>query len=150
SRTYTSASDRDSRRITDRNARLNAGHVLLVLTSVATVFVLVLAYWGRLSTFGLSRSAEPPARLTNLNNVSDPKELEPLLQQVFANPPDRRFAAQGLFDFILAIRKAGDSLPNVGGILRASATADAIERRSLMEYQERLRQARAHASEKGA
>src|SRR5262249_57544439 len=66
--------------------------------------------------------------IVNLNSVSDSKDLEPMLERLFANPTDRRFAAQGLFDFILSVRKAGASLPNVGAVLRATHTAGGIER----------------------
>src|SRR5215510_11069526 len=126
---YTSASDRDSQRAAHRSARLHTGHLLLALTSVVAMLVLGLAYAGRLSSFGwgsgtcfISLTCQTPnlqqtANLTNLNTVSDSKELEPLLERVFANAADRRFAAKGLFEFILGTRRAGDILPNVGAIL---------------------------------
>src|SRR5262245_14561076 len=126
--TYTSASERDSRQITAGNARLRSGHLLLALTSVVALLVLVFAYWGRLAASDSSRSSQPVVHLTNLNTVSHSKELEPVLEHVFANPADRRVAAQGLFEFIESVRKEGNTLPNVGAILKASATADATKR----------------------
>src|SRR5207247_10805580 len=58
-----------------------------------------------------------------------------------------RVGAQGLFEFMLAARNAGDTLPNVGVILRAKVSADAIDRAPLAEYKERLREVRLHASQ---
>jgi cell division protein FtsW (lipid II flippase) len=123
SRTYTSASDRERGWAADGAAHLHIGHFLLAVTSILAMFVIGLAYGGR-----ISRSSQQPVSLVNLNSVTDSKELEPMLERLFANPTDRRFAAQGLFEFILSVRKAGASLPNVGAVLRATHTAGGIER----------------------
>ena len=56
--------------------------------------------------------------------MTDSKELEPALERVFTNISDRQFAAHALFDFVRATRDAGDTLPNVGAILKAKANAD--------------------------
>ena len=111
SRTYTSASDRDTKTAT---TRFPTGQLLLALTSIIGMLVLATAY------FGVSRSSPPAADLINLNTVSDSKKLEPLLE---------RFAAQQLFDFIRSVRDRGDTLPNVGSILKARVTVDATDRR---------------------
>jgi cell division protein FtsI/penicillin-binding protein 2/cell division protein FtsW (lipid II flippase) len=95
---------------------------------VVATLVLVFAYQGQRSTSDLLRSSQRGVQVTNLNNVSDPKELEPVLEHLFVNPADRQFAAQGLFDFLDSARKAGRSLPNVGAILKAVVTKDAIKR----------------------
>src|SRR5215510_15930263 len=111
SQTYTSASDREFR-------YLRRGHFTLALTSLVAMLVIAFAYAGRISTLGLSDSSQQRVRLANLNTVTDSKELEPVLERLFANPVDRRSAAQNLFDFILSVRRTGDSLPNVGTILK--------------------------------
>jgi cell division protein FtsI/penicillin-binding protein 2/cell division protein FtsW (lipid II flippase) len=82
--------------------------------------VLALAYEGRRTTSNLRGSSQPGIHLTNLNNVTDRQELEPVLEHLFVDPADRQSAAQGLFEFIQSVRKAGGSLPNVGAILLAS------------------------------
>ena len=125
--TYTSASDREFR-AADRAAHLRIGPFMLALTSLVAMLVIAFAYAGRISTLGLSDSSQQRVRLANLNTVTDSKELEPVLERLFANPVDRRSAAQGLFDFILSVRKAGDRLPNVGTILKARVTVDGTER----------------------
>ena len=114
------------------------GHLLLALTSVVGMLVLGLAHAGRLSAYGLSRSSQQAGQVTNLNTVSDSKQLEPLLERLSLNAADRGFAAQNLFRFIRDLREAGDTLPNVGAILGARVTADAIDRAPLTEYKERL------------
>jgi cell division protein FtsW (lipid II flippase) len=128
SQTYTSASDREFRWAGDRAPHLRTGHFILALTSLVAMLVIAFAYAGRTTTLGLSGSSQQRVRLIDLNTVSNAKELEPVLERLFAHPADRRFAAQSLFDFILSVRKAGDSLPNVGAILRASVTVDGTER----------------------
>src|SRR5262249_9141700 len=97
--TYTTASDRDQRRIGQNSTQLRTGHLLLLLTSMVAPLVLVLAYQGRRSTSDLLRSTQPAVEVTNLNTVSDAQELEPVLEHLFVNPDDRKFTAQGLFDF---------------------------------------------------
>src|SRR5262245_32989894 len=125
--TYTSASDREFRWAADRVAHLRMGPFILALTSLVAMLVIAFAYAGRSTTLGLSASVQP-VRLIDLNTVTDSKELEPVFERLYANPADRRSAAQGLFDFILSVRKEGDSLPNVGAILRASVAVDGTER----------------------
>ena len=88
--------------------------------------------------------------MTNLSTVGDARDLEDALEPRFPNLADRRFAARGLFQLLRAARDAGDELPNVGIIRKATATADAIERTpSLVAYRERLRDAREHAARSG-
>jgi hypothetical protein len=124
--TYTSAIDRDIRHTSDIARRLNHGHLLLALTSLVAMTAVALSFGGRLHTIAITRSSTLP--VTNLNTVAASEELEPLLGRVFANPSDRRFAAQGLFEFIRSAREAGDSVPNVGAILGARASVNAAER----------------------
>jgi cell division protein FtsW (lipid II flippase) len=142
---YTSALERDLRRTAHRARRLGAGHVLLPLTSLVAVLMIGLAYSGR--TLTINRSSPEAVRVTNLSAAADAKDLEVALEPRFVNPADRRFAAQGLYQFLRVVRDRGDDLPNVGAILKATATADAIDRTpSLVVYRERLREARDRAA----
>src|SRR5215510_10883094 len=101
-------------------ARFHAGHLILALTSFVCVFVVALAYEGRLRSLEQSRSVAMPAHFVDLNSVSNAKELEPSLERLFADPIERRSAARSLFDFIRSERSAGRTLPNVGAILKAA------------------------------
>jgi len=107
SRTYTSASARDSRLETKGTARFHRGHALLALTSIVGMLVIGLAYAGRISESAVPQSSAQARPVTDLNTVSDSKKLEPALEPLFPNAADRRFAAQGLFGFIRAARDAG-------------------------------------------
>ena len=149
--TYVSRAARDSRVQADHARRLTHRHSLLALTSIVVMLAIALSYSGRLKAQAFAQSSHRATHLTNLNAVASPQDFEPLLERLFTNVSDRRFAAGRLFEFILSIRDAGDSLPNVGGILRASVTADAIERApELVEYKERLREALARAAKTGS
>src|SRR5215471_18134461 len=99
SRTFVSASERDSRR-TNRTGGLHTGHMVLALTSVVAMLVIGLAYAGRINT-------QQAAHVINLNTVSSSKELEGLLERMFTNPVERKSAAQALIDFINDVRRAG-------------------------------------------
>ena len=136
--TFTSATERDSRRRAD-SARYPIAHqLLLALTSVVAMMAIGLSYSGRVRS-----NNEPESRRsqTNLNTVADSHALEPALGAIFANAVDRRFAAAHLFEYIDSVRSRGDSLPNVGAILGATVSADVIDRAPLLVYKERLRQA---------
>ena len=88
--------------------------------------------------------------MTNLSTVGAAEDVEAALEPRFANPGDRRFAARGLMQFLRTVREAGDDLPNVGAILKATVAADAIDRTpSLAAYGARLREARERAASSG-
>lgn len=144
---YTSALERDVRRTANNARRLGTRHALLPLTSLVAALAIGLAYSGRIHTFNRSQAA---VRVVNLSAVDDASNLEDVLEPRFPNPDDRRFAARGLFQLLRAVRDAGDDLPNVGAILKVTATVDAIERApSLVAYRERLRDARERAVRSG-
>ena len=130
---HVSAADRDVRRKADSTRRLAERHLMLATTTIVCVLAIGLSYCGKLRAHALAESSE--ARLTNLNSVMRSEELERPFELIFADASDRRFAARRLFEFILSIRDAGRSLPNVGAILGATAPAETIERTSLVEYQ---------------
>ena len=83
--------------------------------------------------------------MINLSTVAAAEDLEAALEPRFANPADRRFAARGLIQFLRTVREAGDDLPNVGAILKATVAADAIDVRRRLPPMERdfVRRARA-------
>ena len=147
--TYVSATVRDARRIADNGRRLGERHLVLVITSILAALAIGLSYSGRLAAQRHAEASRQAVRLTNLNAVTDSQELEPLFDPIFTNALDRRFAAERLLEFILSVRGAGDSLPNVGAILRATASADAIQRARVVEYKERWRQALERAKATG-
>ncbi len=122
---------------------------MLVITSILAALVIGLAYSGRVAAQRYAESSQRAVSPTNLNAVTDSKELEPLFEPIFTNALDRRFAAERLLEFILSVRSAGDSLPNVGAILRATTSPVAIERARVVEYKERLRQALEKATATG-
>ena len=101
-RTYISASDRDSKRYANLNARFHSGHFLLALTSIVSMFVIGLAYAGRLHAFDASAQ---PSQTINLNAVTESKELEPALERVFTDISYRQSAARALFDFAASGRR---------------------------------------------
>jgi cell division protein FtsW (lipid II flippase) len=122
--TYVSASERDSKRSASLNVRLHSGYLVLALTSVISMFVIGLAYAGRLRAFDASPQ---PAQTINLNAVQDSKALEPALERAFTNAPERQAAAHALFDFVRTTRDAGDTLPNVGAILKVKTVFSASD-----------------------
>ena len=89
--------------------------------------------------------------MIDLNNISDSKELDPLLEHLFSRT--RRTGGSprkvSTTSHIFEARNAGDSLPNVGAIARATVMPALSERTQLTEYQERLRLAQLQASNTG-
>jgi cell division protein FtsW (lipid II flippase) len=148
--TYVSAAVRDAQRRTDTSRRLSERHLVLVITSVVAALAIALSYNGRLEAQQHAAASQQAVRPLNLNTVPDSRQLEPLFAPIFTNAVDRRFAAERVLELILSVRSAGGSLPNVGALLRTTTSADAIQRASVVEYKERLRQAREKAAATGA
>ena len=115
--THVSATVRDARRRTDMGRRLSERHLVLVITSVLAALAIGLSYSGRIEAQRLAASQQS-ARPINLNTVTDSRQLERLFAPIFTSARDREIGAQRVLDFILADRNAGDSLPNVGALLR--------------------------------
>ena len=148
---YTSALQRDLSRDASLARRIGAGHVLLPLTSLVAVLAIGLAYGGRMQVPSRAGAAQRSTAVPNINTVTDSRDLEKTLEPVVANPLDRGFAARALLTFVLAARNGAREIPNVGAILRATTTADAIDRTpGLVVYAERLRSARERAAASGA
>jgi cell division protein FtsW (lipid II flippase)/cell division protein FtsI/penicillin-binding protein 2 len=136
--TYTTAAERDSRRLW-REARHGWPEPLLAATSCVAALTIALACIGRLHAFDAS-DAGNGGRVVNLNAVRDADALEPALGAAFTNPNDRRFAASELFRFISSDRNDRGALPNVGAISRATVSTRAVaDARRLQAFAERAR-----------
>ena len=114
---YTAAIDRGS--VSRAQRRIDVGYLLLVATSLVGLLAIGLAYSGRLHKFEID-DARASERATNLNAVSEAGQLEPALAVVFPVPAARRVAARDLFRFLRTVRDAGDEVPNVGALVRAT------------------------------
>jgi cell division protein FtsI/penicillin-binding protein 2/cell division protein FtsW (lipid II flippase) len=109
-----------------------------VLASVVAVMAIALSYAGRTRA---SATAASTKAVADLNVVTDARELERALEPAFSSLSDRRFAATHLLGFVLALRKDTGEIANVGSVMRATVSAEAIERGPSVEYQARLRRA---------
>jgi len=137
--TYTTAAERDSRRLW-RETRSGWPEPLLAVTSAVAALAIALACLGRLRAFDGSDASG--AGVVNLNSVRDASALEPALAGAFANATDRRFAAAELFGFLTDVRASGRALPNVGALSRATVRTSAVrDTRNLEVFAERARAA---------
>jgi cell division protein FtsI/penicillin-binding protein 2/cell division protein FtsW (lipid II flippase) len=122
--TFTSATNRDTRRRAE-NARLPSAHqLLLAVISVVAVMAIGLAYAGKLK----ASQPEMGRSVTNLNTVTDPHAVEPALGAIFADAGERRTAAAQIVDYLNLRRREDGALPNVGSILGARFAAEGVER----------------------
>jgi cell division protein FtsW (lipid II flippase) len=126
--TYTSAAERDTRRLRRRARVAGVSDLLMLATSCVALFAIGLAYAGRVRVFDATETQRADATIVNLNTVSEAVVIEPAVTAVFANAAERRFAARELFRFVETERNAGRAQSNVGGITRATVRIDAIER----------------------
>ena len=147
--TYTRALQRDSQRHTIVTPDvLDTRHLLLLATSLVALLAVGLAYEGRVQRLTPAAAAAP---VFNLSAGTDASQLEAALEPVLSVPADRRFAAHELLSFITAERQAGDELPNVATILRATVPAVLVDRTpGLVAYAERLQRARETQATGGA
>jgi cell division protein FtsI/penicillin-binding protein 2/cell division protein FtsW (lipid II flippase) len=139
STTFTAAVDRD--RLHDRarrTAQPDRHQLLLVLVSVVALMAIALSYVGKTRA---SAMAGRTRTVTDLNAVTDARQLERALEPAFSSLSDRRFAAAHLAAFVLAQRKESGAIPNVGALMAATVSAEAVERGGSLEYQGRLRRA---------
>ena len=150
--TLTRAVDRDRLEQVHRTSQPDRHRLLLVLTSFVAVMAIALSYAGRTTaTAELAGSGGlGSGTVTNLNTVTEARELEGALEPAFASLADRRFAAQHLLAHVVALRKDGVSIPNVGAIMGAAVSADAVARGPSVEYQNRLRRATDRAASQKA
>jgi len=118
--TYTAAVQRDTRRhVTVVATQLDSAWLSLLATSLVAVMAIGLAFAGRIERLTLPSPAGA-APVTNLAQATSPAQLESALAPAFADAADRRLAARSLAAFLTKTREAGDTLPNVGAILRAT------------------------------
>lgn len=140
--TYTTASARDARRRT-RSALSFAGLDPALLGASLLMLVLVtLAYQGRM------RLTPMQAGLVNLNQVSDVRAVESVVQPLFDTSADARLAARELFGSLVQADGARRSIPNVGSLSRImvpTATIDAAS--GAAGFRERLTEIRSRATE---
>ena len=144
--TFTAAAERDRQESTRRAGAPSTHQLLLALTSIVAMLAIGLAYAGRV------RVSVVPAGVTvaNLNSAIEARTLEPALASAFPAVADRKFASTHLAAYLASVRHSGASIPNVGALMGASVTADAIERSASTEYQSRLQRAIERAESRGA
>ena len=123
--TYTTAAQRDVRRVDHR--RWSAAPIDPGLTC-ASVLAAVLMFFAYQGTFAFPRTADVAAPVVNLNTVADPQALEAVFDPVWPMPGDRRLAARELFGFLVQADGARRIIPNVGAIARVRVPDSAIDR----------------------
>jgi cell division protein FtsW (lipid II flippase) len=139
STTLTRATERD-RQAQVVGLRQSQGHLrLLALTSIVAAMVIGLSYAGRTRAAGTTPWS--PESVANLNTVTDVAALDRALEPAFPSADDRRFAATHLLAHVLSLRKEGGRLANVGAIMGATVSLEAVERGPSTEYQTRLQRA---------
>src|SRR3954453_22113037 len=114
--TFTTAAERDARRITHARFALPRFELPLLAVSALALALLAAAYGGAV-TVPRATPAHPDA-VVNLNTVADATTLERVLEPVFPMAEDRRFAARELFAFLVKADGGRRTLPNVGAIAR--------------------------------
>jgi cell division protein FtsW (lipid II flippase) len=114
--TYTTAVERDTRRVQQRTSPFGLAALSLAATSCVAIAALALAYGGRMSLFDSSERLAAIAPVVNLNTVTDQGSLEAAMQTAVPDVNERHLASQKLFAFLLAERQQERTLPNVGAI----------------------------------
>jgi len=119
---YVSAIDRDTRRVSEGARHVDLRHGLLAITSLVALLAVALTYAG---TNSRSVRLKPDPRSSDLKpiNITTLKEataLEPALEVVFPNVPDRHRAAAQIYQFIRTRIDAGEHIANVGALRRAT------------------------------
>ena len=135
---YTSAVERDVKRVRVAAGPLAASDVLLPLTSLLALLTIGLAYAGTAQT-AAQRWPSSSSAPVNLNTVRDAAALEAILQPALPHEADRRFAAHTLFEAIAARREAGEPLANVGALADLTVPAASVDATPLLiDYKARL------------
>ena len=148
--TFTRALQRDTRRHSIvTSSQLDTTRLILLSTSLVALLAVALAYEGRVRRQPLGTPVA--TTVVDISGATTASALETVLEPVLSAPADRRFAANGLLSFLTAAREAGEELPNVAAILRATVPAASIDRTpGLMVYAERLQRAREVQAKRGA
>jgi cell division protein FtsW (lipid II flippase) len=129
--TYTTAAERDRRKQRRIAFWPAVPEPLLTAASCVAALAIALATIGRLQVS--SESDRAAAVTVNINAAQDASVLEPALGAVFANPADRRFAADHLFKALGGEDGARQALPNVGAISRLTVPAASIQQTKGLE-----------------
>ena len=146
--TFTRAAERDRQTHVERPRRPQGHLFLLGMTSLVAVMTIGLSYAGR--TLAAGATAWSPESAANLNSVTEAAVLDRALEKAFPSADDRGFAATNLLAYVLALRKDGGNVANVGAIMGATVASEAIERGPSPEYQGRLQRAVERANAKHA
>jgi cell division protein FtsW (lipid II flippase) len=142
--TYTTAAERDVRRVHHRGWSVAPLDLALGGASVLAALLMFSAYQG---AFASPRTADVSTPVVNLNTVADPQTLEAVFEPVLPMPGDRRLAARELFAFLVQADGARRTLPNVGAIARVRVPDTTIDRApTAAAYRDRLREERARAA----
>jgi hypothetical protein len=135
--TYTTAAQRDVRRVAVRRWSVEPLDFALTGVSVLAALLIFAAYQG---AFAFSRTGDGATQVVNLNTVADPQALEAVLEPVLPMPGDRRLAARELFGFLVQADGARRHIPNVGAIARVRVPETSIDRApTAAAYRDRLR-----------
>src|SRR5919198_1463619 len=114
--TYTTAAQRDARRIARERLAPPPFEAPLLVASALAIVLLAAAYLGAVNVPRTTAVRSGP--VVNLNTVADAQGLERVLEPVFPLPDDRRLAARELFGFLVQADGGRRRLPNVGAIAR--------------------------------
>jgi cell division protein FtsW (lipid II flippase) len=114
--TYTTAAERDARRVTGDRFALPPFEVPLVAASALAIVLLCAAYFGAVTAPRAGTTRTGP--VVNLNTVVEAASLERVLEPVFPIAEDRRFAARELVAFLVKADDGRRRLSNVGSLAR--------------------------------
>jgi cell division protein FtsW (lipid II flippase) len=120
---YTTAHDRDRRRVRVGRLDLRADGLLL-FTAVVALLIVGVGYAGRLHALDVAEAGARQAS-THLAMVTDAAGLEPAMSLAFEHPADRRLAARELY---AALRMEHINPPNVGALSRIEVPVASLER----------------------
>src|SRR5262245_18368290 len=116
--TYVSALERDTRRTSELARHVDVRHALLGVTSLVAMLLITLTYAGVASRGVPSHTS--PRKPINISTLTNAAALEPALESVFPSPSERQRAATDLYQFVRKQQDAGDPIPNVGALRRAT------------------------------
>jgi cell division protein FtsW (lipid II flippase) len=114
--TYTTAADRDARRVTHDRFALPPFEAPLLAASALAIVLLCAAYFGAVTAPRAGTTGTGP--IVNLNTVAAAASLERVLEPVFPIAEDRRFAARELFAFLVKVDDGRRRLSSVGSLAR--------------------------------
>ena len=114
--TYTTAAERDARRVTHDRFALPPFEAPLLAASALAIVLLCAAYFGAVTAPRAGTTRTGP--IVNLNTVAAAASLERVLEPVFPIAEDRRSAARELFAFLVKVDDGRRRLSSVGSLAR--------------------------------